>query len=268
MSRRRKWEGHDTRGGQARGRPRVVGVVGGSGGVGTSCLAAALATRARSDGWSVVCADAGAWGGGIDALFDLESRPGVRWPDLAEASGRLDGAVLLRHLPESAGGVRVLSAATTTPDEPGHDPGRGTPAAAAAAVFEALTRVVDVLVLDLGTVPAAGLATAWGEVGCTDLLLVVGTGVPALARAGRAAEALTTGACEQVWLVQRCPRGRADLAELVAERLGLPLLGVVPDDPRLDDALARGEAPGSGRSRLGAVAHQLWTGLTREERVA
>lgn len=269
---------------------RVVGVVGASGGIGTSCLAAALATRAAMAGQTVVCADADPGGGGLDALFDLESRPGIRWPDLMGVRGHLDGAMLLGHLPESAQGVAVLSAAgvdagpvppikraddgspdvatdldpdAAIADRQAH-PGTAVPR----VVVSALAAAVDTMVLDLGGVASLGRGSLIGAQACGDLVLVVGASVPALARAGRAASALTAADTERVWLAQRCPRGRADLADLVTEHLGLPLLGVILDDPRLDAALVRGVAPGSSRSRIGDAADSMWRALARQERAA
>lgn len=256
-------------------RARCVGVAGASGGIGTSCLAAALATQAARRGDAVLCADATPSGGGIDALFDVESRPGARWPDLAQARGRLDGSALLRHLPVSSDGVHVLSAAAAGADSPPRaEESAGTAGSAGAAagagpraVLAALAGVVDLVVLDLGAADS-GLGGVLPPPGVSDLVLVVGAGVPALARAGRAAAVATAAAVDRVWLAQRCPRGGAHLADLVAEKLGLPLIGVVLDDPRLDDALARGIAPGAGRGRLADAAAGLWTALVAQERVA
>lgn len=254
---------------------RVVGVTGASGGVGTSCLAAALATRAALQGARAACADAHPLGGGIDALFDLESRPGARWPDLARVDGRVAGEALLRHLPVSADGVWVLSAgvAALDPADPAgplaaEDPADRAPHGSPQPVLAGLASGLDRLVLDLGTAsevvpPDPGVAAL-----CSDVVLVVGAGVPALARALRAAAVVSGWCSDRVWLAQRCPRGQGDLADLVAGRLGLPLLGAVPDDPRLDQALARGSAPGAGRSRIGALADDFWAVLARQERVA
>ncbi|MGZ4743893.1 MAG: P-loop NTPase [Oryzihumus sp.] len=66
----------------------VIGVVGGSGGVGATVLAAALATRAAATGRTVACVDGDVLGGGLDVTFGLEQEPGLRWPDLAAALGR------------------------------------------------------------------------------------------------------------------------------------------------------------------------------------
>ena len=243
--------------------------MGGSGGVGTSCLAAALATRAALRGGLVACADAAGSGGGIDALFDLESAPGARWPDLAGARGRLDGAAVLAHLPVSAGGVAVLAAVPTPPGEAaagGSDVG-----AATVPVLVALAEAVHVLVVDLGCVFEG---RPWLEpllAACPDVVLVTGAGVPALARAaaaGAALEAAMGAAGGRAWLAQRCPRGRADLAELVAERLGMPLLAAVFDEPQLDDRLARGVPPGTARGRLAEAVEAMWRVLDAQERAA
>lgn len=259
MVKRRADQGHQA---GRESRARVVGVVGASGGVGTSCLACALAVRSALAGDVVACADAAPSGGGIDALFDAESRPGARWPDLAQARGRLDGAALLQHLPAAAAGVRVLSARPDALDAPRPDALESDPA----LVLHALATAVDTVVLDLGT-PWSGSSLS-GIAACDDVVLVVGAGVPALARAAGAAGIVREAAPGRAWLAQRAPRGCADLADLVADRLELPLLGVVLDDPRLDEALARGAVPGTPRSRLGDVAERMWRLLRVQERAA
>jgi Mrp family chromosome partitioning ATPase len=86
----------------------VIGVVGGSGGVGASVLTAAIAVRAAQAGLGAVCLDGDRLGGGLDVIFGLEQECGMRWPDLAGVRGRIDGPGLLRRLP-SVDGVGVLS---------------------------------------------------------------------------------------------------------------------------------------------------------------
>src|SRR6478672_5496568 len=88
---------------------RVVGVIGASGGVGSSTLAVALALRATPAVGAVTCVDLVLQAGGLDVTACVEHLPGLRWPDLAGARGRLDGADLMEALP-AEGPVRVLAA--------------------------------------------------------------------------------------------------------------------------------------------------------------
>lgn len=90
---------------------QVIGVVGGSGGVGASTFAAALAAQA---GRSVLI-DLDVSGGGIDVLLGIESVPGARWSGLRVAGGRLDPQVLLDGLPRW-GSCAVLAADVSTLD--------------------------------------------------------------------------------------------------------------------------------------------------------
>ncbi|WP_375481811.1 hypothetical protein [uncultured Jatrophihabitans sp.] len=82
----------------------VIGVVGGSGGVGASMFAAVLAVRAAA-----VLIDLDVTGGGIDVLLGLETEPGARWSGLHLAGGHLEPEALRAGLPR-AGPCAVLAA--------------------------------------------------------------------------------------------------------------------------------------------------------------
>src|SRR5450759_5123603 len=118
----------------------IIGVVGGSGGVGASVLTAAIAVRAAQAGLRPVCLDGDRLGGGLDVTLGIEQEPGVRWPDLAGDRGRIDGSELLHRLP-SVDGVDVLS----------FDCARDVPLAAEIFrdVLLALRVAADVVVVDL-----------------------------------------------------------------------------------------------------------------------
>jgi MinD-like ATPase involved in chromosome partitioning or flagellar assembly len=85
----------------------VVGVVGGSGGVGASTFAAVLAAVA---GGSVLI-DVDVAGGGVDVLLGIERTEGARWSDLHLAGGRLEPETLIGGLPRW-GPCAVLAADT------------------------------------------------------------------------------------------------------------------------------------------------------------
>ena len=112
----------------------VLGVVGGSGGVGASTFAGALAAAAGAS----VLVDLDAVGGGLDVALGIESVPGARWSGLRVAGGRLDPAALMSGLPY-LGSCAVLAA-----DGPALD------VAAVEAVLDAAAAApVDAVVLDL-----------------------------------------------------------------------------------------------------------------------
>src|SRR5690606_10448493 len=80
----------------------VVAVVGARGGAGASVVAASLGRAAGRRRGPVGLVDLALVGGGLDVLLGVEQDPGVRWPDLADARGRLDGEDLLARLPRWA----------------------------------------------------------------------------------------------------------------------------------------------------------------------
>jgi hypothetical protein len=233
---------------------RVLGVVGASGGVGTSTLAVALALRAGSAVGAVACVDLVLESGGLDVTACVEHLPGLRWQDLAGAQGRLDGADLLAALP-AEGPARILSAGESTGGPTGGGGGstRGgrllqvPPDPVVADCVSALSAVCALTVLDLGT------STRWAAL-CTDLVLVAGTAARQLADAGAVAAALSRSGGAEVRLVLRTGRRGTVAPEEVAAHLDLPLGGVLADDPRSVGDADRGRPPGSRAGGATSVA--------------
>jgi len=77
----------------------VLGVVGGSGGVGASVFAAVLASALASVAGESLLVDVDVAGGGVDVLLGIEAVDGARWSDLHLAGGRLDPSELVGGLP-------------------------------------------------------------------------------------------------------------------------------------------------------------------------
>lgn len=227
----------------AEGTAAVLGVVGASGGVGASTLAAACAVRATAAGVGVVLVDGSPFGGGVDVLLGLEHEPGLRWRDLAAARGVLDGAALLGAMP-AAEGCRVLSFDRGDPRIGGglrhyDDPG---------PVVQALGAVVELVVLDLPGPGRAG-AERWWE--CVDeAVLVVGGGVPQCAAAAVAVEVVPRVRSA----VARMAAGLPD--DVVAATLGLPTHPLA-HDPGVVRALVQGTAVGTERGPVCRTAEEL-----------
>ena len=221
----------------------IMGVVGGSGGVGASVLTSAIAIRAAKAGLRVVCLDGDRLGGGLDVTLGIEQERGVRWPDLAGARGRIDGPELLRRLP-SVDAVAVLS----------FDRARDVPLGAEVVrdVLAALSAVADLVVIDLPRPDHEIFVTLAPSVDA--VLLLAGSGICELAGASAIAEHLIR-ACPETWLCLRTSGKGSHFADTVAGALDLPLLAVVREEPSLAADLLHGVPPGSSaRGGLAAAA--------------
>lgn len=218
----------------------IIGVVGGSGGVGASVLTAAIAVRAAQAGLSTACLDGDRLGGGLDVTLGIEQERGVRWPDLAGARGRIDGPELLTRLP-TVDGVSVLSFDRARDVELGDQ--------TVQEVLSALSVAVDLVVVDLPRPDHEVFGSFAPVVDAT--VLLAGSGISDLAGASAIAEHLLR-ACPEVWLCLRTSGHGSHFADTVAEALDLPILAVVREEPSLAADLLHGIPPGS--SSKGALA--------------
>ncbi len=221
------------------GRPRVVAVVGASGGCGASTLTAAVCRAAAREGRTVVAVDGQPGGAGLDVVLGLDHVAGVRWPDLARLRGAVDGPDLMLRLPCSDG-VAVLAHARDGMPPPGPE------VLAAVVVGLAAARRdggPDLVVVDASRERTMGSDLAWWP--CVDLVVVVaGTGVLELAALSSVVAALD-GLDADIVLVLRGPRVPGRLCDDVEDSLGLPVLLTVANDPKVARDLGRGVAPGS-----------------------
>lgn len=234
----------------------TVAVIGGRGGAGASTLAAALAVTAMRGGRLVMLVDADPYGGGADLLFGGEHAAGLRWSDIAGASGRIGGEELHAALPH-IGKLAVLS----------YD--RGDPldlrADAMSSVLAAAARVCDLTVADLSRHidDAAGVVLAAADL----VLLLVPAEVRAVASAARIATEITRVA-DDVRVVVRGPAPGGLAALDVAHALGLPSAGYLKAEPDLGATLERGEAPaGQGRGPLAKFCRELLASLPFPDQV-
>jgi secretion/DNA translocation related CpaE-like protein len=231
----------------------IIGVVGGSGGVGASVLTAAIAVRAAQAGLRPVCLDGDRLGGGLDVTLGIEQEGGVRWPDLAGARGRIDGPELLRRLP-CVDGVSVLS----------FDRGRDVQPAAEIVheVLHALGDAADVVVVDLPRPDHEVFAALAPSVDA--MVLLAGSGIRDLAGASAIAEHLIRAYADahpDVWLCLRTSGRGSHFADTVAGALDLPLLAVVREEPSVAADVLHGIPPGSWAK--GALAATADTVLAR-----
>lgn len=180
----------------------VVGVVGGSGGVGASAFAAVLAVRAGA-----VLVDLDVTGGGVDVLLGLETEPGARWSGLQLAGGHLDPDAVRAGLPQ-LGRCAVLAA-----DVAQLDPDAVAQVLGAAAV-------TGPVVVDLPR--AACVERAAALLRCDLVVVLARADVPGLVAAHTLIDALPG---LPLGVVVR----RADIhPERAARSVGAPSLGVLP----------------------------------------
>ncbi len=222
----------------------TVMVVGATGGVGASTFAALLArASARAGrGRPVVLVDL-AGGGGLDVLLGVERRPGARWPALAGLRGAVEPGDLDGLLPRWQG-VEVLS---------GHREGPRPDAQAVAAVLAALrerdaTVLVDLAAHALGG-PVGQVVDAHAAAGEGDSVLLAHQDVLGVA----GAVAVRERQAGPAHLVLRRRRSRVAPLE-AAHVVDLPLLGLLPSDRRVADAVERGLGPQAGLRLRRAVA--------------
>lgn len=126
----------------------TVSVIGGSGGVGATVLATALAQAAAWEGPTALV-DLDPWGPGADFSLGLERTGGLRWDSL-DVTGRLGGGMLRRALPRN-GRLGVLSWGECR-DAPGPLPVR--------TVLDAARRGHDLVVVDLPRRPGEAVEDA------------------------------------------------------------------------------------------------------------
>lgn len=213
---------------------RTIAVIGGCGGAGASVLAAALA-RTAAQRASALLVEVDQLGAGADLLLGAEDEPGLRWPDLGSARGRLLPGSLSDALP-TIDGLHVL--ATTAAADPGGQP---IPGPAMAAVLDAARSEFATVVLDLPRHldEAAGAAVRSADV----VLVVLPIQLFATASARRLSLVLRPMAPD-LRLVLRGPAAGKITPESIRTALGLPLAGLLRSEPRLTAALERGEPPG------------------------
>ncbi len=224
----------------------IIGVVGGSGGVGASALTAAIAVRGARAGLRTVCLDGDRLGGGLDVTLGIEQEHGVRWPDLAGARGRIDGSELIRQLP-TVDGLAVLS----------FDRARDVRLTAEVLheVLQALSRSADLVVVDLPRPDHEGFCALAPSV--ETIVLLAGSGICDLAGASAIAAHLIRE-CPAVWLCLRSHGQGGPFAETVALALDLPLLAILREEPSLATDVLHGIPPGaSPKGALAAVADAI-----------
>lgn len=211
----------------------VVSVVGATGGVGASTLAAGLAFRAAQRGTSSVVVDADPFGGGIDLLFGAERSSGWRWDRFTHAEGQMGD---LRPVLPEVDGVSLLSMGRRSASHLACEP--------ISAVIGSLRRTFDLVIVDPGRthLPASlecrRLSTA--------SILIVPCSVRGVASAQ---QHLADWIGPPARLVARAHRAGGFGPEVLAAKLNMGLAATLPDELQVATATERGDPPGRSLHR-------------------
>lgn len=194
----------------------VLGVTGGCGGAGASTAAVWLAQEAAGRGVRTLLVDGDPRGGGLELCLAAEDAPGLRWPDLAGASGSIGTGQLSDSLPV-AGGFTFLSWPGSRDRPQDVEPG------AIAAVLDAARRGFELVIIDIGRGTESLISFAWD---CDRILLLATAQLRAAVAAAKLLQELPP---VDTGLVVRGNAGSALDGPLIAESLGLPLFGLFPE---------------------------------------
>lgn len=227
-------------------RGRVIAVAAGRGGGGASVFAAALAQSAgaQSVGGGALLVDLDPYGGGIDLLMGTETTPGLRWPELADASGRLSWTAVREGLPRSRD-VSVLSCTRIY-----HE----IEAGAAAAIVGAGRRGGATVVCDI---PRSLTTAAVCALEMADLVAIVTSCDVRGAAATSAVAGVIRSVNPNVGLVVRGPAPGGLRAGQAAEIAAVPLLATMRPEPMLDRQLEQRGMRLAYRSPLATAARKV-----------
>jgi secretion/DNA translocation related CpaE-like protein len=237
-------------------RATTISVVGGSGGCGASTFAAALALAAADRGLATLLVDADQLGPGLDLHLGADELDGMRWPDLATATGRLAAPALREALPR----VHDVALLSWDRDQP-----RRLTTDAIRSVLTAGQRGHDLLVIDLPRRLDSVVEEVLSRSDHT--VLLVRDDVTGVAAANTTRQLIGAIAHSLSLVTVRTPTGIP--GDLVSETLGLPLLATMRPDRRLADDIGRGLEPRRRRrGPLAASCGAVLTALSLRDRVA
>ena len=214
----------------------TLGVTGGCGGAGATTAAIWIAQAAAGLGARVLLVDGDPWGGGLELALAAEEDPGLRWPDLSQARGSIDPVQLADSLPV-AGGFSFLSWPASR-EQP-------VPVAAAttAGVLDAARRGYELVVVDIGRGAEPLHTFAWD---CDRITMVVPAQLKAAVAAVRLLQEFPP---VEASLLVRGKHGAALDAALIAEAIGLPVQGRVPELRGVPAAMESGRLLEMGKRR-------------------
>ncbi|GFH05515.1 hypothetical protein MHIP_59980 [Mycolicibacterium hippocampi] len=231
----------------------MIAVLAGRGGAGASVFATALAQAAAES----LLVDGDPWGGGLDLVLGNEAEPGLRWPDLSLAGGRLSYPALRDALPRCRG-VGVLSGSRVLSEDAASN---HIGSSALAAVIDAGSRAGVPVVCDVARQPTATAETA---LAAADLVVVVTTADVRSCAAAAATARWASAGNPNTGVVVRGPSPGGLRSVDVARIVGFPVLASMRPEPGLAPRLERGGLVLRRRSPLAAAVRAV-LGISQPE---
>lgn len=228
---------------------QVLAVISGKGGTGKTSLCACVACCLAADGKTVLCIDADAGLRNLDLSLGMAREPALPFTAVMRGEYSLEQAAVHPAFPN----LRFLTAPVTE-----------QPEELETELFATLLRQArerfDWVLIDAPAGVGAGFRLAVGE---ADLAMVVTGGDPAALRDGaRAAELLAQVSDAQAKIVVNRIRRRffkrtQFTVDDCMDTVGLPLLGIVPEDEAVALAAAAGRplTGGTKKSAWAACSH-------------
>lgn len=207
-------------------RGSVVAVIGGCGGAGASTAAGMLALKASREKIRTLLVDADPWGFGLEGALSSDPVEGLHWHELSQSVGVLNSQQFSAALPQIAH-CSVLGFGRAAQAAQQLNP------ALVIEVLEAARRAFELIVIDVGRM-AKNLETFCES--ADQVLCLVPATVPAMLSVHRMLPMLP----RSTKLVVRRPAPEGLDAELIAESLGLPLVGEMPKLRGVSAAAAQG----------------------------
>ncbi|NNG98841.1 septum site-determining protein Ssd [Gordonia araii] len=226
---------------------RVLAILGGHGGAGSTTLSAATGLAAAQSGAGrVLLIGPDEVGAGIDLMLGIEGATGPRARDLNVVGGRLSHTALHEALPHAHRSLAVLAA--------GAGSERPLRAESVLAAVDAGRSGGDLVIVD---VPRTQPGLQRELLRRADLIVLLSQGILAAIAATRATRENLAVPRGQVELVLRGPAPGGIPPVEMAAAVGVPLLDCYRSDPSLAARMeTRPLSPGS-RSPLGRIARRI-----------
>ncbi len=203
----------------------LIGVLSGKGGTGKTTVCAAVATALADSGSTVLCIDCDIGLRNLDISLGLSDEGALSFLDVCQGGYRLDQATVHPLFPN----LRFLTA-------PVHGKAQEVDLGAFGAMVRSAREQFDYILLDApaGIEDGFHLAAKFAD----RILLVTGPDPAAVRDAGRTGELLELMGKDRVRLVvNRLNKKMARELELtiddIMDEAGLPLIGVIPEDPHV-----------------------------------
>lgn len=208
---------------------RLTAVMSASGGVGVSTLAVALGVAAQESFERVIVIDGCPHGAGLDLVMGAEGAPGIRWPELVDARGRLSASALDQALPHP-NGLALLSHARPH--------GSDVAADAAGAVLDAALRGYDRVVVDLDRADSPLHRAVLGR--ADDIVILIPASIRGIASGLAAIDHLQAHAGTVTPVIRCLPKGIG--VRDAQEALGRRDLPTLPETPAVGSRANQGDA--------------------------